>query len=125
LVVDDDQTIRRTIADFLQLVGYPVLTAANGAEAVQLVAECHPRLLLLDMRMPILDGWAVARALRATGSAPPIVVMTAARDARQWADELGAEGVVAKPFDLDELLAVVERLYGLPPAGTASRSGGS
>jgi len=68
--------------------------------------------ILLDMRMPVMDGWAVARALHAQGIKVPIVVMTAAESAKRWADEVGAEGFLAKPFGLDELLAVVERFRG-------------
>jgi len=61
------------------------------------------------MRMPVLDGWGFARELAARGVKVPIVVMTAAQDARRWAEEIGAEGYVAKPFDLTDLLAAVER----------------
>jgi DNA-binding response OmpR family regulator len=61
------------------------------------------------MRMPVLDGWGFARELGARGMKVPIVVMTAAQDARRWADEIGADGYVAKPFDLTDLLAAVER----------------
>lgn len=70
---------------------------------------CTPALVLLDMRMPRLDGWGFARALRERGRTPPIVVMTAARDARRWADEIGARGYLAKPFELGELLEAVRR----------------
>jgi len=59
--------------------------------------------------MPVMDGWAVARALRGQGITVPIIVMTAAESARRWADEVGAEGYLAKPFGLDDLLATVER----------------
>ena len=60
--------------------------------------------------MPMLDGWGVARELRARGSTVPIVVMTAAQNARLWADEIGAAGFVPKPFELPDLLDAVERL---------------
>jgi DNA-binding response OmpR family regulator len=55
-----------------------------------------------------MDGWAVARAMRESGSKVPIVVMTAAENARRWADEIGAAGHLDKPFGLDQLLACVE-----------------
>jgi CheY-like chemotaxis protein len=61
------------------------------------------------MRMPIMDGWAVARAMRESGSRVPIVVMTAAESAKRWADEIGAAGHLAKPFGLDDLLTCVEQ----------------
>jgi CheY-like chemotaxis protein len=63
--------------------------------------------VLLDMRMPILDGWDFASALRERGIILPILVMTAAQDARRWAQEIGAAGYVSKPFELLDLLTAV------------------
>ena len=111
LVVDDDPAILATVADILALSGYPVATAADGAEGLRLAAELRPALVLLDLRMPGIDGWDVARTLRARGLAAPILVMTAAQDARRWAEQLGADGYLAKPFDLDDLLTAVERFW--------------
>jgi len=110
LVVDDDPAIRAAVADFLDLEGYTVKTAANGVEALHTVASQHPALVLLDMRMPVLDGWGFARRLRRDGLDVPILVMTAAYDARDWAQEIGAAGCVAKPFEVNELLDAVRRL---------------
>jgi two-component system chemotaxis response regulator CheY len=112
LIVDDDLSIRTTITEILELEGYPVETATNGLEALSAVERSRPSLVLLDMRMPVLDGWGVARALAERGIELPIVVMTAAQDARRWAQDIGAAGHVAKPFDLDELLRVVSRVRG-------------
>jgi CheY-like chemotaxis protein len=110
LVVDDDYAILISIRDILELEGYPVVTATNGTEALRRIEEERPALVLLDMRMPGLNGWDVARTLRERGIVVPILVMTAAQDARRWAEQIGADGYLAKPFDLDELLAAVERL---------------
>lgn len=110
LVVDDDRAIREILADVLGLEGYPVVTAVNGAEALAQVEHAPPRLILLDMRMPVMDGWAFARALRERGLELPIVVMTAAQNARAWAREVGADHFLAKPFELDDLIALVQRL---------------
>jgi two-component system, chemotaxis family, chemotaxis protein CheY len=110
LVVDDDQTILNTVAEILHLEGYPVTTASNGAEALQVLERSQPSLVLLDMRMPVLDGWGFARQLKARGVETPILVMTAAQDAGVWADEIGAAGYLAKPFDLMELLEAVAAL---------------
>jgi CheY-like chemotaxis protein len=110
LVVDDDPAILATVAEVLEFEGYPVHTATNGAEglvALDLVAPC---LVLLDMRMPVLDGWGFVRALHERGRTLPIVVMTAAQDAQRWAAEVGAAATLAKPFDIDALLQTVERL---------------
>ena len=110
LVVDDDDSIRQTVAEILEVEGYRVAEAANGEEALRLLSEDAPSLILLDMRMPILDGWGFARALRERGIRLPILVMTAAQNARLWAEEIGADGYVSKPFDLDHLLDQVQRL---------------
>ena len=110
LVVDDDPSILTTISEVLDLEGYPVQTATNGAEALRAVERARPSLILLDMRMPVLDGWGFARALQERGVKLPILVMTAAQNARRWAEEIGADGHIAKPFDLPDLLDTVERL---------------
>lgn len=109
LVVDDDTSILDTVTAILSGEGYDVVSAASGQEALDAVARKHPLVILLDMRMPLMDGWAVARALRDQGIEVPIVVMTAAESAKRWADEVGAEGYLAKPFGLDDLLAAVDR----------------
>jgi len=111
LVVDDDPTILATVADALDLEGYPVVTATNGAEALEVIDSDArwPLLVLLDMRMPVLDGWGFMRALAERGVHLSVVVMTAAADAGRWAREVGAKGVLAKPFELDELIAAVKR----------------
>ena len=111
LVVDDDTSILDTVSSILSGEGYDVVSASTGEEALAAVARTKPALILLDMRMPVMDGWAVARALREQGIKVPIVVMTAAESAKRWADEVGAEGYLAKPFGLEELLATVERFH--------------
>jgi CheY-like chemotaxis protein len=114
LVVDDDPSILAVVSEVLDLEGYPVRTAKDGAEALAVVAQEPLSLVLLDMRMPVLDGWGFVRALRQQEIALPIVVMTAAQDARGWAEEIQAQGYLAKPFELLDLLAAVERLRAEP-----------
>jgi CheY-like chemotaxis protein len=109
LVVDDDPAIREAVRDVLEAAGIQVATAQDGAEALQHVLADPPSLVLLDMRMPVMDGWHFARALRERGLALPVVVMTAAADARRWAEEIGARGYVAKPFAVADLVSAVER----------------
>lgn len=118
LVVDDDTSILDTVSAILTGEGYDVVSATSGEEALDAVARRPPTVILLDMRMPVMDGWAVARALRSQGISVPIVVMTAAESAKRWADEVGAEGYLAKPFGLDELLTIVQRFRG--PGGRAN-----
>jgi CheY-like chemotaxis protein len=110
LVVDDDPAIRDLVADALQDEGYLVTTAANGAEAVEVVEGSQPWLVLLDMRMPVLDGWGFAQVMRERGVRLPIVVMTAAENAQHWCDEVGGDACLSKPFDLDELFGTVAAL---------------
>jgi len=110
LVVDDDPTIRATVSDILELEGYKVSTATNGAEALREVERGHPDVVVLDMRMPVMDGWSFARELHQRDLDVPILVVTAAQNARVWANEIDAAGYLAKPFDLLDLLDAVERL---------------
>jgi CheY-like chemotaxis protein len=109
LVVDDDVAIRDTVTQVLDLEGYSVVTAENGAQALQSIEDQKPFLVLLDMRMPIMDGWEFARELKTRGLKLPILVMTAANSASSWAAEIEADGFVAKPFGLTDLVAAVER----------------
>ena len=118
LVVDDDDTILVTVAECREMEGYWVATAANGLEALRQVEHREPALVLLDMRMPVLDGWGFAEAVRERGLRLNILVMSAAADARRWAQEIEAHGAMPKPFELEELLAAVSRHYGpRQPAG--------
>jgi len=109
LVVDDDPEILAMLRDFLESEGLQVCTATNGAEALDALNDCVPSLILLDMRMPVLDGWGFAERYRERHLGYPIVVMTAAESARRWAEEIGATSYIAKPFDVNELLQMIER----------------
>ena len=111
LIVEDDDEIR----DFLSLVldgeGYASRAAVNGAAALELVEQAPPDLILLDMRMPVMDGWAFVPAYRGRpGPHAPIVVLTAAADAEQRAREVQADAYIGKPFNLTELLTLVRRV---------------
>jgi CheY-like chemotaxis protein len=109
LIVDDEPDIRATVSAMLEIEGYDVAEAANGADALAAVESDPPDVILLDMRMPVLDGWGFAAEMRRRNHAIPIVVMTAARDAARWAGEVAAAAFVAKPFGYDDLIAAVER----------------
>jgi two-component system response regulator PrrA len=110
--VDDDPTILATVSETLDLEGYTVVTAVNGMEALAVVERAAPALVLLDMRMPVLDGWGFMRLVKERGLVVKVVVMTATADARRWAAEIGARGVLSKPFELEELVMIVERHVG-------------
>jgi CheY-like chemotaxis protein len=115
LVVEDDASILEMVLQILRAEGYPVVGAKNGIEGLAHVDRLAPSLILLDMRMPRMDGWEFAAALRARGVASPVVVMTAADNAKRWADEVGADGFVVKPFEFLDLLASVAKHRRLPP----------
>lgn len=91
--------------------GYTVTTASDGQEALDRASEARPRLIVLDMGLPILSGEEVVAGLRDLfGEPPPILVMSAAGTIAERARRIGAAGYLAKPFDLDELAAAVREI---------------
>jgi CheY-like chemotaxis protein len=109
LVVDDDAGVRGFVAVVLHTEGYRVLTAVHGAEALECIARQRPDLVLLDLAMPVMDGWQVQRALRDQGVHVPLIFMSAGHNARIEAERHGAHGYLAKPFTAAELLTTVTR----------------
>jgi CheY-like chemotaxis protein len=98
-----------------------VRTARDGREALARVKEEMPSLVFLDMRMPGMNGWEFAGEFRARhGADCPIVVVTAAEDARRRAEEIDAQGWLAKPFEIADVLAAAARYAGEPDAAPAS-----
>lgn len=118
LVVDDEPAIRALCRVNLQVAGLEVVEAVDGAEALALAARELPDIVLLDVMMPRLDGWEVARRLRSeeTTREIPVVFLSArtAPEDRRRGYEAGAVGYVAKPFDPlvlgDALMATLERI---------------
>lgn len=107
-MVEDEPEIRDFVAMVLGDEGYRVTTAPNGAVALDQATHEAFDLILLDMRMPVMDGWTFAAAYHAQhGPHAPIVVLTAARDAAERARQINAEGYLGKPFDLEDLLQLV------------------
>jgi CheY-like chemotaxis protein len=113
LVVDDDAPLRGLVVRLLTEEGYAVTEASDGGAALARVREAAPGLILLDMRMPGMDGWEFARRYRTRpGPHAPLVCVTAAVDAAAVAArgaQVGAVASLGKPFDLEELLALVRR----------------
>jgi len=108
LVVDDDEGIRRLVVQILRDEGFEPLAHENGLEALDyLVGGGAADVVLLDMRMPVMDGWELASQVHERKIEVPILVMTAATNARAWAQEIAAQGYVPKPFDIDELVSAV------------------
>ena len=119
LVVDDDPAIRDVVADILEMSDYQVQTANNGAEALAQIRADQPAVVLLDLMMPVMDGWEFLRRCRDHSRCAqiPVAVMSAARDVAAAANELGAQAYLTKPFDMDAVLDVVSRLASTAPCG--------
>jgi DNA-binding response OmpR family regulator len=112
LVVDDDPDIRWMIAAFLENEGFVVETAGTGQEALDLIERLPPRLVILDMHLPDMDGAEVIRKLRDRAIEVSILLLTAAREAREQAQELGALAYVSKPLSLPLLLRRIDGILG-------------
>lgn len=110
LVVDDDPTIREMLEMVLDSEGYAVTTAQHGLAAFALLDEVRPHVILLDMKMPVMDGWGFLERYRQRPDPKvPVVVLTAAQDDARRAGEVGADAYVAKPFAIDDLIRVLDR----------------
>jgi CheY-like chemotaxis protein len=118
LVVDDDPDIRDILALILESRGFEVRSADNGLRALETLGQWRPRLIILDLMMPEMDGRSFRERQLASPelSAIPVVVMSAAHRLTEAARDLQPGGLIAKPFDLTELLRVVDGLIGDDPA---------
>jgi DNA-binding response OmpR family regulator len=119
LVVDDEPDILLLLRMNLEAEGHEVLLAADGEMALARIAEHRPDLVLLDVMMPLLDGWGVLQAI--DGQERAVVMVSAKADPRdaEKALQLGALDYLTKPFDLDRLLAVVDQQLARTPAERA------
>jgi DNA-binding response OmpR family regulator len=121
LIVDDNADLVELMRMVLADAGYVTRCARDGRQALDAVARAKPALVLLDMLMPVMNGWDCARELRKRyGSSIPIVIATAAEHAGARASEVAADDVLPKPFDTRELVSMVERHLG-PPRQPAQR----
>ena len=111
LIVEDDDAIRTGIAWALADAGYSVLEAEHGQAALDQIAANRPDLILMDMRMPVMDGVEfVHRYRQLPGPNAQLVVMTAAHEAEDRIRRVEADSFIAKPFGVTALLAVVRHL---------------
>ena len=110
LVVDDDPDIRELLFTALEDEGFEVVPAGNGQEALAIIETFRPDVIVLDLMMPVMDGWQFAAELRARDEDIPIVLLSAARDLRTHAKALSAAEIIEKPFDLSELLPKIARV---------------
>ncbi len=115
LVVDDDEHILRSLAQYLELEEFSVKTASGGAEALALVESDRPDLVVLDVMMPEMDGFEVLENLRRKPETEKLpVIMLTARD--QHGDilkgyQMGVSSYMVKPFNLDELVEVINQVF--------------
>lgn len=116
LIVDDDPNIAQLISLYLAKEGFATITAGSGADALQLFSSRSPSLVLLDIMLPVMDGWEVCRSIRSSSKVP--IIMLSAKDEtidKVLGLELGADDYITKPFDGKELVARVRavlRRYG-------------
>ena len=108
LVVDDDAAVVRPLARFLELEGFTPVTATNGQEALSyLRGGGGASVIILDLRMPVMDGWAFRRAQLASHPHIPVIVLSALDLSSDRLQELRANALIGKPFDLDVLYSAV------------------
>jgi CheY-like chemotaxis protein len=112
LIVDDEEGFRDGVSDLLQMEGYSVCIARDAMEAVRLLPEYRPEAILLDLRMPNLDGESFMRGLAGLppGTRVPVVIISAKEDLADVAQRTGAAGFLPKPFEAPQLLSLLERV---------------
>lgn len=112
LVVDDEAAILRILKIKLKASGYNVLTANDGREALEVIVNAKPDVVLLDIILPSLDGFQVLEQLKSLSPETPVIAFSARTSFEEQALGLGAKGFVPKPFDVNVLTAEVGRLAG-------------
>jgi len=117
MICDDDEGILEVLELYLELEGYVVFTVANSIKLVEQITLHSPDLLLLDLWMPLLSGDQAIRIIRESDmlSALPIVVLSASVDGAAVASAMGADGFIAKPFDLDDIKLNIDRIINKEP----------
>lgn len=112
LVIDDQPGIRRLLMEVLTEEGYTVHVAANGYEGIQKVKDLKPVLILMDMKMPGMDGIETLRELKRLNQADKVIMMTAYGELElvNIARELGAYAYITKPFDIIDLCSMIAKL---------------
>ena len=111
LLVEDDQQIREFLTDALGDEGFAVRVATDGRSGLEALRTFDPHLILLDLRMPDMDGWSFRERQLADGLAShvPLLVLTAVHALPERMERLGAAAVIQKPFDLEDLLSAAKR----------------
>jgi CheY-like chemotaxis protein len=122
LVVDDDPDILEALSEILEAEGFEIRRARNGKEALERLEPEPPNLILLDLMMPVMDGWEFAQRMRQRPAVAdvPIIVLSADRNVGSKAADIGAVGHLAKPFELNDLLDMVRRSLNPSAASTSA-----
>ncbi len=122
LVVDDDPDILEALSEILEAEGFEIRRARNGKEALERLEPQPPNLILLDLMMPVMDGWEFAQRMRQKPAVAdiPIIVLSADRNVGSKAADIGAVGHLAKPFELNDLLDMVRRSLNPTVASTSA-----
>jgi two-component system OmpR family response regulator len=117
LIVDDNPDILALLRASLRMAGFDSTEALNGQIALRRIEEERPDLILLDLMMPVLDGWGVLEELRDRHDRPPVIVVTAAEspELMERAGRFGVSGYVTKPFNVAALLDLIRSVIGSPP----------
>lgn len=116
LVVDDDDDFRETLSEVLSEAGYSVQQAENGEVALQAASQEQPGIVLLDLKMPVLDGWGVMERMRKEPRTASVPILILSAYGFEWESELlGAQGYIPKSVGMDEILERVRRAAGPPP----------
>jgi len=126
LVVDDDELLTRVVCNALQKAGYAVTVAQDGANAVKMAVEQRPAIILVDLRMPGIDGHTIMRRAHAQGVDAAFVVMSGSRDPEDIIDAIrnGASDYISKPFSLSELMTAMGRATESYEKGRGTSAGG-
>ena len=113
LIIEDDPGIQMSLEDEFESEGYIVYTADDGEEGLKMAKDKKPDLIILDVMLPILDGYEVCKKLRREGDNTPIIMLTVKDKEidKVLGLELGADDYVTKPFSLRELLARVKTIF--------------
>jgi CheY-like chemotaxis protein len=129
LVIEDDEDIRGLLASRLERMGYQVRAAASGEDGVEAAIQEPPHLVMLDIMLPGIDGWEVARRLRANPAtaAVPLVIASILEPSAELGDpddpfSVEANAFLAKPFTARQVQTVIDRIVGSPAAPTTART---
>ena len=113
LIVEDDDNIRELLRLYLEREGYEITEAENGAVGLSKWKAENPDMMLLDVMMPVMDGWQVCKEVRAAGSTMPIIMITAKGETMDKVSglELGADDYIVKPLEMREVVARVRAVF--------------